>query len=575
MPSKDSQVNNRNMGTGSDSPVRKTGYRQRLGKGHSQGGVRVVVRERESRSHGEGGQGIYTLSKPEKRAMDLAHQADYAWVLNVQRKLYQWSQKHPTEAYRELWNWLTDLRNLREAWRRVAQNKGKRTPGIDGMTVGSIRQRIGEASFLASLQQQLRAGTYKPSPCRRKLIPKPGKPGKFRPLGIPTIADRVVQSAIKQVLEPILEARFWHVSYGFRPGKGCHGALEHIRMSMRPRKVNKQDNKRHEMPYQWVIEGDIQACFDHIDHHLLMDRIRQHSADRRVNQLLVQFLKAGILSEEQFLRTDAGTPQGGIVSPLLANVALGLIEERYERWVNHQTKRQERRQCDGIKAAMWSRSVDRQAGRTVYFPFRYADDFVILVSGTQEDALSEREALQALLKEKMGLTLSPEKTRITPLTEGFQFLGHRVSMRWDYRYGWTPRLEIPKQKAADLRYRIKQLTSRATLGWSLDELLHKLNPILRGWGNFYKYCTGAKKVLSHLDWYGRDRIWRWLRKKYPKANAQLILKHRQPSRLRPRWKVWRGQAVEHYQMGWQKVMHYRRGWMTPPDFMVVPGEPDA
>lgn len=346
-------------------------------------------------------------------------------------------------------------------------------------------------------------------------------------------------------------------------------------MSMRPRKVNKQDNKRHDMPYQWVIEGDIQACFDHIDHHQLMGRIRQHSADRRVNQLLVQFLKAGILSEEQFLRTDIGTPQGGIVSPLLANVALGLIEERYERWVNHQTKRQERRQCDGIKAAMWSRSGDRQAGRAVYFPFRYADDFVILVSGTQEEALSEREALQTLLQEKMGLTLSPEKTKITPLTEGFQFLGHRVSMRWDYRYGWTPRLEIPKQKAADLRYRIKQLTSRATLGWSLDELLQKLNPILRGWGNFYKYCTGAKKILSHLDWYGRDRIWRWLRKKYPKANAQLILKHRQPSRLRPRWKVWRGQAVEHYQMGWQKVMHYRRGWMTPPDFMMVPGEPDA
>ncbi|WP_211302302.1 reverse transcriptase N-terminal domain-containing protein [Dyadobacter jiangsuensis] len=131
------------MGTESDSPVRKTGYRQRLGKDHSQDGVRVVVRERESRSHGEGGQGIGTISKPEKRTMDLVHQADHAWVLNVQRKLYQWSQNYPTEAYRELWNWLTDLRNLREAWRRVAQNKGKRTPGIDGITAGSIRQRIG------------------------------------------------------------------------------------------------------------------------------------------------------------------------------------------------------------------------------------------------------------------------------------------------------------------------------------------------------------------------------------------------------------------------------------------------
>jgi len=507
--------------------------------------------------------------------MDLDFQTDNDWVLSVQRKLYQWSKANPKEAYRELWNWIIDLRNLRAAWYRVSKNKGKRTPGIDGITVKSIERGIGINTFLVDLQKELKGGTFRPNPCRRKMIPKPGKPGKFRPLGIPTVKDRVVQSAIKQVLEPLLEARFEHVSYGFRPGRGCHGALEHLRMAMRPRKKNKVTGMRDQMPYQWAIEGDIQGCFDNIDHHLLMERVRIHSADQKLNRLLVQFLKAGILSEEGFLRTDSGAPQGGICSPLLANIALAVIEERYERWVNHKTPIQQRRKCDGIEAAMRSRSADRQAGRTVFFPIRYADDFVTLVSGTKEEALVEREALGMFLKQEMQLTLSPEKTKITSLTEGFHFLGHRVRMRWDKRYGWSPRVEIPKEKVNDLRYKIKQLTKRSTLTWSLDKLLQKLNPILRGWANFYHYCTGSKKILSSLDWYTRDRIWRWLRKKYPKASVQMILSFRKQSRKRPNWKVWSTEHSEQYQMGWLKVMRYRREWMKKADFTMIPGEPDA
>jgi retron-type reverse transcriptase len=134
-----------------------------------------------------------------------------------------------------MWNWIIDLRNLRNAWRRVASNKGKRSAGIDKMTVGRIRKEIGEMRFLEELRIELRTGAYRPSPSRRKLIPKPGKPGKFRPLGIPTVKDRIVQSAIKNLLEPVFEAQFWRVSYGFRPGRGSHGALEHIRRSILPR----------------------------------------------------------------------------------------------------------------------------------------------------------------------------------------------------------------------------------------------------------------------------------------------------------------------------------------------------
>jgi retron-type reverse transcriptase len=134
---------------------------------------------------------------------------------------------------------------------------------------------MGREAFLQELRDDLRSGRYRPSPCRRKWIPKPGKPGQFRPLGIPTVADRLAQCAIKNLLEPIFEATFWHVSYGFGPGRGCHGALEHIRMAMRAQ-VKAEDGRRQRAPYQWVIEGDIKGCFDHIDHHRLMQRVRAH-----------------------------------------------------------------------------------------------------------------------------------------------------------------------------------------------------------------------------------------------------------------------------------------------------------
>lgn len=157
--------------------------------GDIKGGALVVVGARENRVHGEGEQEDNWFAPTEERSVDIDRQADEAWVLSVQRKLYQWSKANPDEAWREMWNWLIDLRNLRYAWRRVASNKGKRSAGIDKMTVGRIRKEIGEMQFLEELRIELRTGAYRPSPSRRKLIPKPGKPGKFRPLGIPTVVS--------------------------------------------------------------------------------------------------------------------------------------------------------------------------------------------------------------------------------------------------------------------------------------------------------------------------------------------------------------------------------------------------
>ena len=347
-------------------------------------------------------------------------------------------------------------------------------------------------------------------------------------------------------------------------------------MTIRPRRTE-ADGLRHQMPYPWVIEGDIKGCFDQISHHGLMKRVRTDCVDRKVNRLLVGFLKSGALDEEQMIRTDAGTPQGGIISPLLANIALSIIEERYDKWVEQREARgRDGRPQDGKRAAMQCRMQDRRMGRTVFFPIRYADDFVVLVSGTKAAAEAERNALAEMLRTEMGLELSAEKTRITRLTDGIAFLGHRIRMRRDPRYGWAPRIEIPKQKQADLRYAIKQLTQRSSLVLSLQELLETVNPVLQGWGHFYRYCTNAKRILANLDWYVGDRIWRWMRKKRPHARVVELKRLRQRTR-RPnsRRVVWQQDGVEQFIMSSLRVRRYQRGWMRTPDFAITPGEPSA
>jgi RNA-directed DNA polymerase len=542
------------------------------GEGRLWDGAPVVVRGREGRSHGEVGQEVGKLSMTEK-SVDSDARADRAWLLGVQRKLYQWSRENPEGKYRDLWNWIVDIRNLRCAWRTVAANKGRRTPGVDGVTVSRIQKR-GVDTYLERIREELRSGSYSPSPSRRVWIPKHGKPGEFRPLGIMTVKDRIVQCAVKQVVEPLFEARFWHISYGFRPGRSCHGALEHIRMAMSPRS-RADDGKSHAFPCQFVIETDIKSCFDQISHHRAMERIRRRLGDWTVNRLILRFLKAGVLSEDQFIRTDAGTPQGGVLSPLIANVALSVIEEKYERWVDHQKKLRSRRTCDGIQAAKLARGYDRKAGRPVFFPIRYADDSVVLVSGSYEDAAKEKECLARYLKESASLVLSEEKTHITATDKGFEFLGHRVRMKWDNRYGYYPKIEIPKQKVKDLRYRIKSLTTRSTLTWSLERLLGELNPIVRGWGHFYRFCSGAKRIFSSIDWYVGNRLWRWLKKKHSKAGAHETLRYLRPSSVHHGRKVWREGKKEQFLMGYLTVQRFKLGWMRTPDYALISGEPSA
>ena len=524
-----------------------------------------------------------TPLKPPGKAMYVAPRPDWDWLRIVQRKLYTRSEQNVDYVFGKLWGLVTDPRNLRMALARVAGNRGRRTAGVDGATVVHVAKRVED--FIAEVRAELRSGAYRPSPVRRVLIPKIGAPGKFRPLGIPTVKDRVVQAAIKAILEPIFEADFYPVSYGFRPGKSVHGALEHLRLLLRP-KGDKQGRETR-LPYQWVVEGDIKGCFDNIGHHGLMERVRRRVSDPKVNRLVVAFLKAGVLAEGAFLRSDAGTPQGGILSPLLANIALSVIEERYERHVSQRRVASTRRNAAPPEhRAREARHLDRRLGRTIVFPIRYADDFLLLVGASpgpdQNErarlyAEKEKAAVAALLKEKLGLELSEQKTHVTPVTQAFPFLGHRVCVRHNRAFARMAVVTlIPKERSQRLRERIKKLCRRSRTGESLHDLLRELNWLLRGWSAFYRHAWGAKRVLCSLDYYTWWSVFRWLRKKHQHASVRAIKALYPPSKERgTRRGQWHHRGVTLFVSGLQKVEPYRLGWARPPLFAIHHGEPGA
>ena len=517
-----------------------------------------------------------TTSAPLREAMYVATQLDKSWLQVEQRRLYERSRNNPAYVFRKLWGLVTDPRNLRVAIARVARNKGARTAGVDGFTVKKALG-LGVDAYVQDLRSELRAGVYRPSPVRRVLIPKAGQLGKFRPLGIPTVKDRVVQAAMKNILEPVFEADFYPVSYGFRPGKAVHGALEHLRMLLRPKDIETESERR--LPYPWAIEGDIKGCFDNIDHHGLMNRVRRRIGDAKVNRLVVAFLKAGVLSEEQFLRTDSGTPQGGILSPLLANIALSAIEERCERHVwPRRTPTLQTEDERILRRAQLARAYDRKRGRVLFFPIRYADDFIILVSAphgpeqsrrAEEAANHEKVALATALRDTLHLELSETKTLVTPVTKTLRFLGHHVRVRPHPSHRrMVSTAVIPKDRTQRLREHIKRQFGPKGRSRTLGEHLHALNLVLRGFCNFYRHAWGAKRVFRALDHYLWWSILRWVQKKHGRAYRKVVASRygwRKPDGRQLRW---RDGDVLPFEMSRVRVRPFQLGQQTPPKFAI-------
>jgi RNA-directed DNA polymerase len=390
----------------------------------------------------------------------------YFAVRRMQTKLHGWAGADASRRFDDLFNLVYDRAFLMHAWERVSSNAGSRTAGVDRATVAWIETQVGVVVFLDGIRESLKSGGFRPVEVRQVMIPKRGSSGKLRKLGIPTVADRVVQTAVKAVLEPIFEADFLPCSYGFRPNRRTHDAIAEIHhLASRPR------------DYHWVLEADIAACFDEIGHAPLLDRVRARIKDKRVVALVRAFLKAGILTKfGDREETRAGTPQGGPLSPLLANIALSVLDEHFDQ------------QWQELMGTQNQRTRRRKNGLGTWRLIRYCDDFVVMVHGERRHAEVLREEVADVLA-TLGLRLSPEKTRVVHIDEGFDFLGHNIR-RHDRKIldGFYTTLDLPLLSPKRMVDTYMDQPKMAGLSRSLENLASR-------WG-----CPEPKMSLSEWDW---------------------------------------------------------------------------
>lgn len=411
-------------------------------------------------------------------------------VRRMQTKLHRWAGEDASRRFHDLFNLVYDPAFLVHAWERVATNAGARTPGVDKATVAWIETRVGVDWFLTQIRDLLKSGEFRPVEVRQVMIPK-GSSGKLRKLGIPTVADRVVQASLKAVLEPIFEADFLPCSYGFRPNRRAQDAIAEIHhLASGTRK------------YHWVLEADIKACFDEISHTALMARLRARIKDKRICALVKAFLKSGIMTKAgDREETRTGTPQGGVLSPLLANIALSALDEHFDQ----QWKRE--------MGTSGRRYLRQRKGLGTWRLIRYCDDFVIVVTGQRHHAEMLREQVAAVLA-PLGLRLSPEKTRVVHIDEGFDFLGFHIRRQrkrgTNKHYVYTK----PSRKAIQsIKDKVKVKTYRSTRNKALDEVIISLNQALAGWANYFRHGV-SKATFSTVDSFAWSRLMRWTRAKY-------------------------------------------------------------
>jgi group II intron reverse transcriptase/maturase len=384
----------------------------------------------------------------------------------LQRVLYRCAKEDPTRRFHALYGHVARSDVLARAWDDVRANRG--VPGVDGVSIADV-EASGVAAFLHELAVALTDRSYRPAPLRRVYIPQAGETARnaSRPLSIPTVRDRVVMAAAKIVLEPVFEADFLPVSFGFRPKRSAHMACEAIRVE-----ANRGAD--------WVLDADLSNCFGSISHDAVMTLIERRVSDRDMLKLLRAWLRVGVLEKGVVTDTVSGTPQGSPISPLLANIALHVLDEDFTHG----------------------------GGQRLGVLVRYADDYVVFCRSRQRAEHALRRASEILAP--LGLQLNPDKTRIACLTrgrEGFDFVGfhHYKVESWKWRGHWYLQRWPSKRAMKSVRAKIRDLTDRRFVGLPMEAVVGNLNRVLRGWSAYFRYGNSARK-FEDVDLYVHERL---------------------------------------------------------------------
>ena len=387
------------------------------------------------------------------------------YVLSIQRRL----DKAVANGDKSRIKWYSHILSKRSravkilAVHRVCkENQGRHTAGVDGVYIPKDKDEAHEMMLGCLDNIDI---TKRPEPIRRVYIPKPN--GDTRPLGIPTIADRITQDIIRRSIEPICEFNFNHQSYGFRPKRSCQDAMSNLFNKLSSRTTRK-----------WIVEGDIKGCFNHIRHDHIISTLEGWNVSRNIRNIIQQMLKSGVMENDLLSTTPGGIPQDGIIGPMLANVALNCLDYEMEKAFS-----------------------GTQSNPIV----RYADDFIVVAKSRLEAEAIKRH-IKDFLKDKVGLELSDRKTHITHIDDGFDFLGFNFRA-----YKEKLLIKPSKDNVNLLKQKIKRTVRECT---SAVSLITTLNPILTGWGNYYRHVA-SKATFKGIDNFLWKQIWRWIAKKHP------------------------------------------------------------
>lgn len=403
-------------------------------------------------------------------------------VNEVQKRLWEQSKAHrehressmplfPTNPFDKRVRNLSDLIHhpqwLEEAAKKVLKRSKGKAPGVDGVTVDQFNKRFDLSTD--ELRVELKKGTYRPQPLRRGEIPKAN--GKMRQLGIPCLRDKIVQEAIRMMLEPIFEVEFHDNSYGFRPNRSAHHAVFRCQQMMHLR-------------FTWVVEGDIKACFDEISHKAILKSLREKVLDKKFLDLITLFLKSGVMIDGQFHPTTKGVPQGGIVSPLLANIVLNKLD-----WFLHKQGRYDR---DMVRA-------NYNQEPNVRF-VRYADDWCVFITrANKRYAVSLREKIRGFLKGACGLELSVEKTKVTHVRNGFDFLGFHLEQGVGKSGKIVPKIKIGQKALTNIRHRLNEVARYRPSQDDIAVRVDRASAVIRGWSNYFKIAHNFSAKSGGLN----------------------------------------------------------------------------